>query len=401
MVRYLFLIAALVVSGLPETGLAQSRFTPEIQVGDRVVTRYQIDQRGLLLSLLGAPGDTRELAREQLINEAIQLSAAAEAEIEVTPEQLEGGMAEFAARGNLNMDQIMELFARAGIQPETFRDFIGAGLAWRSVIRARFSEEARESLPRSLITRTLAKTGTDGGTRVLVSEILLPTSNPETAIASRQRAAEISGLQGEEAFSAAARRYSVASSRNNGGALNWVDIETLPPEIRATVANLTPGQISRPVELESSVAVFLLRDVEVVQPGTEETILVDYALFTVDGGAGEAAKVAARVDVCDDLYGVAKGLPAERLVRDAVPTAQLPGDIRAAVAEMDENETTTALTRGGNATVLMLCERRPGAENTVDLEIVGNRLLNTRLTTTALHYLTELRAGTTVIYLTN
>ena len=313
------------VPACPKRVWRKSRFTPEIQVGDRVVTRYQIDQRGLLLSLLGAPGDTRELAREQLINEAIQLSAAAEAEIEVTPEQLEGGMAEFAARGNLNIDQIMELLARAGIQPETFRDFIVAGLAWRSVVRARFSEDARESLPRSLITRTLAKTGTDGGTRVLVSEILLPTSNPETAIASRQRAAEISALQGEEAFAAAARRYSVASSRNNGGALNWVDIETLPPEIRSTVANLTPGQISRPVELENSVAVFLLRDVEVVQAGTEETILVDYALFTVDGGAGEAAKVAARVDVCDDLLrrrqGPARGTPCPRRRADR-PTAR-------------------------------------------------------------------------------
>ena len=401
MVRFVLLVAVLMLSGLPEGLLAQGRFSPELQVGDRVVTRYQIEQRTRLLSLLGAPGDTRELAREQLINEAVQLSAAAESEIEVSPEALESGMAEFAARANLSTEQAMQIFARAGIQPETFRDFILAGVAWREVVRARFGEDVRASLPQSLITRTLAKTGTEGGTRVLVSEILLPTTDPETALASRQRAAEISAMSGEQAFSAAARRYSVAASRNSGGELNWTDLNALPDSVRGVIGALAPGQISRPIEVENAVAIFLLRDVEQVQAGTEETILVDYALYIAAGGPGEAAAVAAEVDVCDDLYGVAKGLPEDRLIRDAVPAANLPADIRAAVATLDENEVSTALTRGGNATVLMLCERKPGAENTVDLDIIGTRLLNTRLQATALHYLTELRAGTTVIDLTN
>ena len=49
----------------------------------------------------------------------------------------------------------------------------------------------------------------------------------------------------------------------------------------------------------------------------------------------------------------------------------------------------------------MLCQRRPGEDNTVDLDITGNRLVNTRLGTTAAHFLTELRAETIVIDLTN
>lgn len=183
--------------------------------------------------------------------------------------------------------------------------------------------------------------------------------------------------------------------------MNWATLESLPDEVRGVIGALAPGQISRPIEIENAVAIFLLRELEQVQAGTEETILVDYALFIVEGGPSEAAVVAANVDVCEDLYGAAKGLPEDRLTRASVPTAQLPADIRAEVASLDENETSLALTRSGQATVLMLCERKPGAENTVDLEIIGNRLLNTRLTTTALHYLTELRATTTVIDLTN
>ena len=401
MVRFLFMALAIVIAMAPGITEAQGRFSPELQVGDRVVTRYQIEQRTRFLTLLGAPGDVRTVAREQLINEAIQMDAAEEAEIEVSPEQVEAGMAEFAARGNLNVEQVMQVLARAGVQPETFRDFITAGVAWREFVRVRFSDDARASIPDDLVTRTLARTGTEGGVRLLLSEVLLPTANPETALASRERAAEIAALQGEEAFAAAARRYSLAPSASRGGELNWTALTALPPNVQAIVGSLAPGQTSRPLELENTVAVFFLRDREQVLSGTAEALLIDYALFTVDGGRAEAAAVAARVDVCEDLYGEAFGLPEERLVREAIPSTQLAADIRAAIADLDENETSLALTRGGNATVLMLCERSPGLENNVDQNIIGNRLLNIRLNTTATHYLTQLRAGTIVIDLTN
>ena len=401
MVRCLTVALALLLAGLSGVSQAQGRFSPELQVGDRVVTRYQIEQRSRFLTLLGASGDIRTIAREQLINEAIQFDAAEDAEIEVSPEQVEAGMAEFGARANLEVAQVMEILQRAGIQPETFRDFISAGVAWRNLVRERFSDDSRASLPTELITRTLARTGTEGGTRVLLSEILLPTANPETALASRERAAEIAGLQSEEDFAAAARRYSVAPSAQRGGELNWQALDGLPPEIQAIIRNMAPGQTSRPVEITNAVAVFFLRDLEQVQSGREEAILIDYALFTVDGDQAEAARVAARVDVCEDLFGVAKGLPEDRLVRDAVPASQLAADLRTALAGLDENETSTAITRGGRPTVLMLCERRPGQENNVDQTIIGNRLLNIRLNTTAAHYLTELRASTIVIDLTN
>ena len=114
-----------------------------------------------------------------------------------------------------------------------------------------------------------------------------------------------------------------------------------------------------------------------------------------------AVRVAAEVDVCDDLYGQAAGLPENRLIRETKPTNELPTDLRSELARLDENETSTAIVRGGNATVLMLCERRPDQENTVDLNIIGNQLLDARISTSALHFLTELRASTIVIDLTN
>ncbi len=386
---------------MPSIGQTQDQFSPELQVGTTVITRYQIDQRARFLSLLGAPGDARDLAREQLTNEAIQLDAAAREGIELSPELVEAGISEFAGRANLTTDQFLTAISQAGVAPATFRDFITAGVAWRETVRARFGEEMRQTITPIQINRSLAQTGTEGGLRVLISEILLPLTTPETARASRSRAATLSTLPDEAAFSAAARQFSVASTASRGGEVSWVALETLPEEIRSTVSAMTPGQISRPIEFGNSVGVFLLRDVERVAAGTPDTLLVEYAMFVVAGGTAEAERIASDIDVCDDLYGVAKGLPDERLIRETQPAQSLPSDIRAAVSGLDENEATTDLTRSGNATVLMLCGRKPGQESTVDADIVANRLLNVRLGTSAQHYLSELRATTDVIEFAN
>lgn len=390
----------LLVQFVPGPLQAQGRYNPAIQVGDEVITLHQIDQRTLFLSLLGAGSDARELARQQLVNEAVQLRAARDAGIVPDDAEVEQAMAEFASRGDLTLEQFLQALAQGGVTPQTYRDFITAGVAWRNLVRARFNDTAR-NLPRDQIERSLARSGTEGGLRVLVSEILLPATTPETTAASRERAATLARLEGEDEFAAAARRFSVAPSRTRGGALNWVALDTLPESVRGVIASLSPGQISRPVQLENAIGIFLLREIERVPAGTPESLAVDYALFVVEGERGTATGLASRLDTCDDLYGVAKGLPEERLVRETLPVSALPADVRAEISRLDENETSTALTRGGRPTILMLCGRKPALESSVDFEIVWNRLTNARLGAMAADYLADLRARTPIVELTN
>ncbi|MEM9972106.1 MAG: peptidylprolyl isomerase [Pseudomonadota bacterium] len=379
---------------------AQNRFAPIIQVGDSVVTRYELDQRTRFLALLNAPGDPRNIAREQLINEAVQLTAARDLGIVPSPEAIEAGLQEFAGRANLTAEEFTQALGQNGVDAETFRDFVTAGVAWREYSRARFAQPARD-IPRVQIERTLAQTGTEGGLRVLVSEILLPATTPETTRASRQRAVELSQITSEAAFATAARQFSVAGSRANGGELDWVALESLPEATRGIIAGLTPGQISRPVPLENAIGVFLLRDAERAEAGTPENLQVDYALFLAGGTRSDTERIAARIDTCDDLYGEADGLPAERLIREQVAVDRLPADVRQAVASLDIGDTSTALKRSGQATVLMLCGRRASLESDVDFDLVANRLLNNRIGVIAADHLADLRANTFVVDLTN
>jgi len=398
MVLILSLIAVIFVSNLPSE--AQNRFRPAIQVGDNIITEYQLTQRTRFLSLLRAPGDPRALARDQLINESIQVAAASAAGDLPEDAQVIQGLQEFASRASLTADEFINALGQEGVDVQTYRDFVTAGIAWRSHIQGTFRGQARD-IPDEQINRTLARTGTSGGMRVLISEILLPATTPETTRASRSRAAEISALNGTDAFATAARLSSVSASRSRGGALNWTAIESLPDSIQALIQGLTPGQISRPIDLENAIGIFLLRDVERVATGTPETLSIDYALLRVPEGPSAAAQIAAKIDTCDDLYGIAKDLPENQLLRTSQPLSALPADIREQIPGLDVNETSTAIIRNNQSTVLMLCKRQQAFESTVDFELVGTRLLNARLGTIAADYLADLRANTFVADLVN
>lgn len=378
---------------------AQGRFEPAIQVNDSIITRWELTERTEFLTLLRAPGDPAELAREQLIAAAIQNAAAEAAGVTLSPEELENGLSEFAARANLTTAEFITALEQNGVSAQTFRDFVSTGIRWGDYIRATFEDEARD-VPRPVSERALTRVGTDGGVRVLFSEILLPANSPETRAASLERAAELRAIDTEEAFSAAARQFSIAGSRNAGGERNWVALDTLPDDVRPKVGALQPGQITPPIEVEPGILLYYLRDREVIPPGTPETLNIEYALFLTGSDEAAARRVLEEVDTCDDLYGIARDLPEDRLIVEAAPGPELPGDVGAAVRVMDVGD-TAVLQRPSGAAALVLCSRTIDSKSLIDLEIVGTRVLNQKLSALAVHHLAELRAAAHIRDLTN
>ena len=76
--------------------MAANPYAPAITVNDGVITYYDIDQRMRLLGALGAGGDLRELAVEQLTEDRLKLQAADELGIELPEGTVEAGLEEFA-----------------------------------------------------------------------------------------------------------------------------------------------------------------------------------------------------------------------------------------------------------------------------------------------------------------
>ena len=113
------------------------------------------------------------------------------------------------------------------------------------------------------------------------------------------------------------------------------------------------------------------------------------------GGAAEAARIRAEVDTCDDLYGLAKGLPEDHLLREVLPVEEVPTEIALELAKLDEGESSTAL---GEGVFLMLCGRTSALSEDVSREQIRSQLSNQRLASYADSYLAELRAEAHIVY---
>lgn len=389
----LFVGAALMASLAPAK--AQSQFSPAIIVDSEVITVYQLSQRQAFLTLLRAPGDVRQLAADQLINEAIQLRAAREADMVADDAAVLAGMEEFAARGNLTAEKLLALFAQNGIAAETFRDFVAAGVTWRDYSRKAFG--AKAGVTTADIDAAMAKHVPEPSVRLLLSEIVLPGANAPTRKASRARADRLAGLD-ETEFGQAALRFSIGASRNNLGKMNWVEMASLPTDIAAAVRGLEPGEMSRPVERDEDIRLYFVRDREEVTSGTPP-VQVDYAALLLPGGQSdankaEAARIRERVTGCDDLYPIGRALPPEQLVRETLPVSAVPAAYAAELERLDAGEISSRLvTSSGAMVVLMLCSRGNETPRSLTREMVESQLKNQRIATLAQVFLEEQRAN--------
>ncbi|MBM9594368.1 peptidylprolyl isomerase [Roseitranquillus sediminis] len=392
------LIVALLL--LPTAAAAQSPFEPVAQVNDQVITRWELDQRTRLLEALRAPGNVIDEALDALINDRLQLGAARSLGIEVTEEEIAEGMAEFAGRANLSTEQFLQEIGRAGVDSQTFRDFVRAGLAWRAAVRARFGPQVQ--VGPDDIAKAREQVEPDAGLRVLISEIVLPANTPEARQQAEARAAEIQRITSLDAFAAAARQYSAAPTRERGGRVDWLDVANIPAPVANAVLTLRPGEVTPPLRLPNAVALFQLRAIEETETPAPQNVTLDYAQFFIPGGRTESAlaeaqRLRGRVDTCDDLYAVAQGVPENQLQRDELPLSEVPQDVALELARLDPGEASTTLTRGNALVFLMLCDRATaGAEAPTDVALV-NRLRSEQLSAMADIWLAELRSEAFIV----
>lgn len=393
-------LALSVVCGAP-AAQAQGLFAPAITVNQDVITYFELEQRETFLRVLRYPGDPVKQAREGLIADRLKQQITANFDFVAAPEDVKAGMEEFASRADLTLEQFIQALAQEGIAEETFRDFVAADIAWRDYIAARFINQARPT--EAEIDRALGTGGAGGGVRVLLSEVIIPV-NEQNAAQVAELAEEISRIRSIDEFSAMAGRYSATETRTRGGRMDWITLTELPPALQPAILELSPGEVTPPLQLPNAVALFQLRDIQEITPGTPRYSEIDYAAYYIPGGRSEvgltqAAQLKARVDTCDDLYGVAKGQPPEVLERKTLPPSQIPRDIALELAKLDPDEVSTALTRNNGQTLvfLMLCARTNALNADASREDVANALTQQRLAAFASSHLEQIMADAIII----
>ena len=369
----------------PTMAAAQaSPFAAAMVVNDRVVSNYEVSQRIQFMTLLRQPGDIQAMAMESLIDDRLRLSAAKALGLTSKPDELTAAMGDFAGRANLTAEQFVTALGKGGVERQAFRDFVEANLLWRSVIRTKYGTSV--TITEAEIDRAIASGASAGGEiKVLLSEIVIPTNANATealALANKLRAE----LKSETSFAAAAHLYSKSPTAAKGGRLEWTPVSALPPGVAARVTALKKGETSVPIQVPGSVMLFYLRDIAQTAGDGTQVKMIDYAAFALAEGQ-DPASIRARVDRCDDLYALARGLPADRLTRETVAEAQMPAAYAGAMAHLDPGETVMV-----GSSFLMLCSRNPQSDVPPSRDDVRALLTNQRLGQLAENYLEELRS---------
>ncbi|MCZ0960094.1 peptidylprolyl isomerase [Paracoccus benzoatiresistens] len=351
-----FALAAALMAGAPAPLLAQNLFEPVIYINNAAITRYEVGQRQRFMQILGAPNTTAEDAQKALIDDRLRNHAARQLGIEPTEEELQNGLEEFAARAGMSAAEFTAALEGAGIESQAYRDFVSAGLVWRSVIRQRVvpqidvsDAEVDQELRKQVETPVLS--------RVLISELIIPAP-PGQEQQAMNLARQIAGANlGSDEFEAAAREYSAAESAQAGGRLAWVNIDNLPPSLRQVIGALQPGQTTQPLTVEGAVVLFHLRDSQgTLRPGATEQV-IDYATLRLPSAA-DAAALAARTRSCDDLYLQAGPQAAAQVQRQTISQGAIPTLIATRLATMDRDE-AGVVDYGNGADLVMLCSRQP------------------------------------------
>ena len=406
--RALSLAALLALSALAPAGAGP--FAPVVLVNDSAVTGFEIDQRLRFMQLLNAPNATRAEVEAELVGERLKMDAARQMGITVSDANLVAGLAEFAGRANMGTEEFIAALGSGGVDPETYRDFVRTGLAWREVVRMRIVPSI--TLTPAEVDREMKRIlDTPEVTDVLVSELILPAPEGSEARAMVQAEQLREQVRSEAGFAAAARQHSAAPSAEAGGRLEWLRVANLPEGLGPILTALKPGEMTPPLQIPGAVVLFYMRDTRgTLRPGAQAEE-VDYLTLTVDS-AQTGANILANATSCDTFFAAA-GTAASAVQRQVVPANALPQGIGVRLASLDDNE-GTVIDLGNAAQVVMLCKRQRSLIGALDDPLpvapegvepgeapaglpprgaVQDNLFNQKVNAAADAYLAELRAN--------
>ncbi|MEO1562471.1 MAG: peptidylprolyl isomerase [Pseudomonadota bacterium] len=329
-------------------------FAPAIEVNDQVVTEFEIEQRQLLLGFLGGTGNLRTLAEDVLIEDRLKLEASKRQDIEISQDELVSGMSNFAARGNLSLDEFISIIEAQGIYRETFEDFVRAGLAWQNLVTARFGFQGVLS-DTEIDAASASGTVNRDAIELRIFEIVLPYASRGEAEA-KQLADELRRdiVQGT-GFEISAAQYSESSSANNGGDRGWVSVNGLSETIAGPLLASGVGTLSEPLEIGNAIAIINLRGIrtnpQAVEPTTIEYMTMDMPVDT------DPSNILGDVDTCNDLRAASNEISENNYEVRSVLEGSLAQPYATAFQAMDVNETSVLANVNGAQELIMVCSR--------------------------------------------
>lgn len=387
-------------------------------VNNEIITGTDVDHRMALVLMANqgrqlSPEDVQRLRAQtlrNLVDESLQIQAAAAEDIKITDAEIERYYERYAASMNQTGAQMTKFLAASGSSAASVKRQIKAEIAWTRL-------QSREIEPFVNVSEEEVKAVIDrlnaskGQTEYSVSEIYLP-STPGTDAEVQQGANAIAAQIAQGApFALAANRFSKASTAARGGSLGWVKADQLPPELAEAVRTLPVGQISQPIKVAGGYSIVQVADSRQVLTSDPRDAVLSLLQMSISfpksttrdqasGKVAELAKITQSMGGCGGARVAAQKIGAELVANDTTKVRDLPPALQNMILKLSIGQATTPFgSVEDGVRVLVLCGRDdPGQAATPSFDQVYAQLNEQRVNMRAQRYLRDLRRDAVVEY---
>lgn len=237
------------------TTLNASQFSPAIIVNNISISKYEVNERRKLLLALGTEKNSaKQLAKENLINEALQKLHASTINVSVGESQLMEVFNRFLNIRSMSQNDLKISLRKFGSSVEELKAYLKANVLMRNIITKTYqSRMTIDDFDFKLFKPTASTTIP---TQINLSEIVIPFSirGRDNTIKLGERI--FADLKKGKEFKKLARRFSRSSTAKTDGLIGFVQINSIPEKLRKILTKLKSGNISNPIITNDTVIIF-------------------------------------------------------------------------------------------------------------------------------------------------
>lgn len=232
-----------------------------ITVNGAPITDIQIAQRAKLLGLEGKRSNQTGLARDELINEQLELQEAKRLNIDITQAQVDDAYLTVARNLKMSPDKLTQILNGAGVGAQSLKDRLKATLAWNQITQAVIVPRVQIS-DLTLEEQAQKKLSAANSFDYVLKEVLFLSPNPGSRMG--QANAYRAGFKGCDNAVQESLKYTDAAVTDVGRR----HATQLPEALANELAKLNVGGITRPRVVANGVSMLAICSKEVAKDTT-------------------------------------------------------------------------------------------------------------------------------------
>ncbi|WP_026479921.1 peptidylprolyl isomerase [Ahrensia sp. 13_GOM-1096m] len=260
----------------------------KVIVNDEVVTSYDIARRSAFLKLQRRKGNLRQLAIDELTDDALKRSAIKRAGIRIPDNQVDAAFANFSKGNKLSAQQMGKILDQAGVTSKHFKEFIRLQIGWGQTVRMRSQRNSLMS-EQDVVAKMLEQGGQKPtSTEYLLQQVIFVIPQDKRSSLLKRRRTEAANMRGRvsgcESTQQLATQIRDVTVRDLGRVLEL----SLPERWEKDVKGLKEGQTTRVKDTERGVEFLVVCRARAVSD--DRVAQLEFSTQALDDAGGDLGK---------------------------------------------------------------------------------------------------------------